>query len=167
MNVESGTPEPWELKDLRKTCASWYVAHVPESSVEILGHSVGGITYPHYAHRAPLAFRAIMTLPQPTAFAALALASLAAYARARAAASGVEAAVGLPPAMARCIALGVAPLALGIGGKQLVWMTLAYAAASAVTLVWRVVHVVRAGPAGAARKRDTLPGRATVLRKGL
>jgi hypothetical protein len=37
----------------------------------LLGHSVGGITYRHYAHRAPLAFRAIMTLPQPTAFSAL------------------------------------------------------------------------------------------------
>jgi hypothetical protein len=52
--------------------ATYYDTHVPESSVEILGHSVGGITYRHYAHRAPLAFRAIMTLPQPTAFAALA-----------------------------------------------------------------------------------------------
>jgi hypothetical protein len=60
------------LKDLRKTCATYYDAHVPESSVEILGHSVGGITYRHHAHRAPLAFKAIMTLPQPTAFAALA-----------------------------------------------------------------------------------------------
>jgi hypothetical protein len=45
--------------------------HLPESSVEILGHSVGGITYRHYAHRAPLAFKAIMTIPQPTAFSAL------------------------------------------------------------------------------------------------
>src|SRR6187455_280258 len=58
-------------KDLRKTCATYYDEHVPESSVEILGHSVGGITYRHYAHRAPLAYRAIMTLPQPTAFSAL------------------------------------------------------------------------------------------------
>jgi len=40
-------------------------------SVEILDHSVGGITYRHYAHRAPLAFRAIMTLPQPSAFSAI------------------------------------------------------------------------------------------------
>jgi triacylglycerol esterase/lipase EstA (alpha/beta hydrolase family) len=71
-NIETGRAEPWELKDLRKTCATYYDAHVPESSVEILGHSVGGITYRHYAHRAPLAFKAIMTLPQPTAFAALA-----------------------------------------------------------------------------------------------
>jgi hypothetical protein len=48
-NVETGKPEPWELKDLRKTCATYYDAHVPESSVEIHGHSVGGITYRHYA----------------------------------------------------------------------------------------------------------------------
>jgi integrase len=70
-NVETGVDETWELKDLRKTCATYYDEHLPESSVEILGHSVGGITYRHYAHRAPLAFKAIMTLPQPTAFSAL------------------------------------------------------------------------------------------------
>jgi integrase len=70
-DVETGVDEPWELKDLRKTCATYYDEHVPESSVEILGHSVGGVTYRHYAHRAPLAFKAIMTLPQPTAFSAL------------------------------------------------------------------------------------------------
>jgi triacylglycerol esterase/lipase EstA (alpha/beta hydrolase family) len=71
-SVETGEQCPWVLKDLRKTCATYYDEHVPESSVEILGHSVGGITYRHYAHRAPLAFRAIMTLPQPSAFTALA-----------------------------------------------------------------------------------------------
>ena len=27
---------------------------MPESSIEILGHSVGGVTYRHYAHRDPL-----------------------------------------------------------------------------------------------------------------
>jgi integrase len=70
-NSETGNDELWQLKDLRKTCATYYDAHVPESSIEILGHSVGGITYRHYAHRAPLAFKAIMTLPQPTAFSAL------------------------------------------------------------------------------------------------
>jgi hypothetical protein len=72
LNFESGEEEPWVLKDLRKTCATYYDEHVPESSIEILGHSVGGITYRHYAHRAPLAFKAIMTLPQPRAFSALA-----------------------------------------------------------------------------------------------
>ncbi len=70
-NLETGEEEPWVLKDLRKTCATYYDEHVPESSIEILGHSVGGITYRHYAHRAPLAFKAIMTLPQPSAFSAL------------------------------------------------------------------------------------------------
>ena len=70
-NAETANAESWELKDLRKTCATYYDQHVPESSIEILGHSVGGITYRHYAHRAPLAFKAIMTLPQPTAFSAL------------------------------------------------------------------------------------------------
>jgi len=68
---ETGKEESWKLKDLRKTCATYYDEHVPESSVEILGHAVGGITYRHYAHRAPLAFRAIMTLPQPSAFRSL------------------------------------------------------------------------------------------------
>jgi hypothetical protein len=71
LDIERGQEEPWDLKDLRKTCATYYDEHVPESSVEILGHSVGGITYRHYAHRAPLAFRAIMTLPQPSAFSAI------------------------------------------------------------------------------------------------
>jgi hypothetical protein len=44
------------------------VEHVPESSIEILGHSGGGITDRQNAHRVPLAFWAIMILPQPTAF---------------------------------------------------------------------------------------------------
>ena len=57
-DLETGDDAPWVLKDLRKTCATYYDAHVPESSIEILGHSIGGITYRHYAHRAPLAFKA-------------------------------------------------------------------------------------------------------------
>ncbi len=71
-NIETGEVRPWVLKDFRKTCATFYDEHIPESSVEILGHSAGGVTYRHYAHRAPLAFKAIMTIPQPSAFAALA-----------------------------------------------------------------------------------------------
>lgn len=70
-SIDSGEDQPWRLKDLRKTCATYYDEHIPESSVEILGHSAGGITYRHYAHRAPLAFKAIMSLPQPTAFQTL------------------------------------------------------------------------------------------------
>ncbi|MFK7820291.1 MAG: tyrosine-type recombinase/integrase [Planctomycetaceae bacterium] len=71
VNVETGNETKWNLKDLRKTCATHYDAHMPESSIEILGHSVGGVTYRHYAHRDPLAFKAIMTIPQPTAFLSL------------------------------------------------------------------------------------------------
>ncbi|HBE68485.1 MAG TPA: hypothetical protein DDW52_10095 [Planctomycetaceae bacterium] len=67
-DVETGETKAWGIKDLRKTCATYYDEHMPESSIEILGHSVGGVTCRHYAHRDPLAFRAIMTLPQPTAF---------------------------------------------------------------------------------------------------
>ena len=70
-DVETGEEKPWLIKDLRKTCATFYDEHMPESSIEILGHSVGGVTYRHYAHRDPLAFKAIMSLPQPTAFNAL------------------------------------------------------------------------------------------------
>ena len=70
-DVETGQEKPWLLKDLRKTCATYYDAHLPESSIEILGHSIGGVTYRHYAHRDPLAFKAIMTIPQPSAFTAL------------------------------------------------------------------------------------------------
>lgn len=58
--IESGEESPRVLKDLRQTCATSYDEHVPESSVEILGHAPGGITYRHYAHRAPLAFQAIL-----------------------------------------------------------------------------------------------------------
>ena len=53
-DVETGEDKLWVLKDLRKTCATYYDAHMPESSIEILGHSVGGVTYRHYAHREPL-----------------------------------------------------------------------------------------------------------------
>ena len=70
-NVETSANEFWVLKDLRKTCATYYDEHVPESSIELLGHSVGGITYRHYTHRAPLAFKAVLTIPRPTAFSAL------------------------------------------------------------------------------------------------
>jgi hypothetical protein len=71
-DIESGDERAWVLKDLRKTCATYYDERVPESSVEILGQSAGGITDRHYAHRDPLAFRAILSLPQPSSFKTLA-----------------------------------------------------------------------------------------------
>ncbi|MCE3016459.1 MAG: hypothetical protein ACK56W_15495 [Pirellula sp.] len=70
-DVETGAEQAWPLKDLRKTCATYYDLHVPESAIEILGHSVQGITYRHYAGRDPFAYRAITTLPQPSAFLSL------------------------------------------------------------------------------------------------
>ena len=42
---------------------------MPESSIDILGLSVGGVTYRHYAHRDPLAFTAIMSLDDVSATA--------------------------------------------------------------------------------------------------
>ena len=42
-DVETGKEEPWELKDLRKTCATYRDEHVPESSVETPGHSEGSV----------------------------------------------------------------------------------------------------------------------------
>jgi hypothetical protein len=47
LGIETGQQVPWHLKDLRKTCATYYDEHIPESSIEILGHAVGGITYRH------------------------------------------------------------------------------------------------------------------------
>jgi len=40
--------------------------------IAVLPVRTDGVTYRHYAHRAPLAFRAILSLPQPTAFTTLA-----------------------------------------------------------------------------------------------
>jgi CDP-diacylglycerol--glycerol-3-phosphate 3-phosphatidyltransferase/CDP-diacylglycerol--inositol 3-phosphatidyltransferase len=103
-----------------------------------------------------------VTLAVMIVIAALALVLLAAYARARAEGLGVEARGGIPPLGARVVLLGVAPLVLGSGvrGELLLWMTLAFAVASAVTLVIRVIHVARVAAPGAARaprQRDTLP----------
>ena len=59
-DVGTGREEPWELKDLRKTCATYHDEHVPESSVEILGHSIGEMTYRRENRRFP---RRVPTLP--------------------------------------------------------------------------------------------------------
>ena len=45
--------------------------HVAKSSIKILGHWASEITHQHYAHRDPLALKANLTIPQPTAFSAL------------------------------------------------------------------------------------------------
>ena len=71
-SADIGRSQPCVLKDLRKTCPTYYDEHLPESVVEMLRHAIVGTTYRHHAHRAPLEFRAIMTLPQPSEFTALA-----------------------------------------------------------------------------------------------
>ena len=71
LDIETGEAEPWELKDLRKTCTTYHDEHVPESWWRSWGIRSAGSLYRYYAHRSPLAFRAIMTLPQPSAFSAI------------------------------------------------------------------------------------------------
>jgi hypothetical protein len=61
LRAQGPSEDVWHV--LRQAC--------PESSIEILGHLVDGISYRHHANRAPLAFKAIMTIPQPPAFSAL------------------------------------------------------------------------------------------------
>jgi hypothetical protein len=57
----------WAFRDVwpRERAAGW------PSQIEGLRHPPTQIL--PYAHRAPLAFKAIMTIPQPTAFSALLL----------------------------------------------------------------------------------------------
>lgn len=39
-DVVTGKERAWMLKDRRKSCATYYDEHIPESSIEILGHAV-------------------------------------------------------------------------------------------------------------------------------
>jgi len=99
-----------------------------------------------------------VTLAVMIAITALALAVLAAYARARAEGLGIEARAGIPPVVAQVALLGVVPLVLG--ADMLIWMTLAFAVASAITLLFRIIAVARTAAPGAVRetrKRNTLP----------
>lgn len=52
LDVETGKEELWELKNLRKASTTYDDERVPESSIEILGQSVGGITDRQNDHRA-------------------------------------------------------------------------------------------------------------------
>ncbi len=106
-----------------------------------------------------------VTLAVMIAITALALVLLAAYARARAEGLGVEVRAGIPPVIAQVVLLGVAPLVLG--PDALIWMTLAFAVASAVTLLFRVVAVARITTGGSEREtrnRTTLPSTRHVSR---
>lgn len=72
VEIETVDETQWLLKELPKACAMYYDEHMLESSVEFLEHSVKGMTYRHYAHRDPLAFKDLMTIPLPSSFRGLA-----------------------------------------------------------------------------------------------
>jgi CDP-diacylglycerol--glycerol-3-phosphate 3-phosphatidyltransferase len=105
------------------------------------------------------------------AMAALAASMLVSYTRARAEGLGLECKVGIAARAERILLLG-APSWLfgpGPGGALLFWIVAVLALATTVTVVQRVAHVARSTrgmPDRAPPPRDTLPGRATVLRKG-
>ncbi len=67
-DVDAERVTRWELKDLRKTCATAHNANRPGSAMYVLGHSSGTITDQHYANALPLVLEAVRTLPQPAAF---------------------------------------------------------------------------------------------------
>lgn len=104
--------------------------------------------------------------------AALAASLLVSYTRARAEALGLEAKVGIAQRAERFVLLGVPTLFFGAGvhGALLFWIIVVLAAATSVTVAQRMTHVARTAgdlrPAGAGRRRDTVPGPAAALRKG-
>lgn len=106
------------------------------------------------------------------ATAALAASLLVSYTRARAEGLGLECKVGIAARAERILFLGVPTLFFGAGrnGWLLFWIVVVLALATTITVVQRVVHVARitreASGEATARKRDTLPGHASVLRKG-
>jgi CDP-diacylglycerol--glycerol-3-phosphate 3-phosphatidyltransferase len=108
--------------------------------------------------------------------AALGGSLLVSYTRARAESLDIECNTGIATRAERILLLGAPALVFGPGnrGTLLMWIVVALALATAITVVQRVVHVARAtsprGPGAprAARTRDTLPGHAPALqsRKG-
>jgi hypothetical protein len=68
LDVETGEPTPWVLKDLRKTCATAHNASMPGTAQYVLGHSTGVITDIHYASVLPMLLKCFAALPQPRAF---------------------------------------------------------------------------------------------------
>jgi CDP-diacylglycerol--glycerol-3-phosphate 3-phosphatidyltransferase len=96
---------------------------------------------------------------------------LVSYTRARAEALGLECRVGIAARAERLLLLGAPPLFFGAGpnGALLLWIVVALAIATTITVVQRVVHVARIAdraPGAVVKKRDTLPGHAAAMRKG-
>jgi phosphatidylinositol phosphate synthase len=105
------------------------------------------------------------------AIAALAASLMVSYTRARAEGLGLECKVGIAQRAERFLLLGAPTVVFGAGhnGLLLLWIVGILALITAITVVQRVVYVARiAGTAPKtrpSRRRDTLPGHAT-LRKG-
>jgi phosphatidylinositol phosphate synthase len=112
-----------------------------------------------------------VTLGVMLAITALSASLLVSYTRARAEGLGLECKVGIAQRAERFVLLGVPTLLFGAGGHGilLLWIVAILALITVVTVVQRVVYVARiAGSAPKtrpSRRRDTLPGHAT-LRKG-
>lgn len=109
------------------------------------------------------------TVAVMAAIGALAASLVASYTSARAGALGLEAGGGSRAPAARIILIGLPALLFGPGpnGSLLFWMLALFALVAAATAAHRVVYVARSAghstsPAG---RRDTLPGRATVLNR--
>lgn len=105
------------------------------------------------------------------AIAALAASLLVSYTRARAEGLGLDCRVGIAARAERIVVLGAPTVLFGAGrdGRLLLWIVAVLALATTITVIQRIVHVARltgvAVREPAARRRDTLPGRAPV-RKG-
>jgi CDP-diacylglycerol--glycerol-3-phosphate 3-phosphatidyltransferase len=100
---------------------------------------------------------------------ALAASLLVSYTRARAEGLGLAVKVGIAQRAERVLLLGVPSLVFGPGnrGALLFWIVVAVAAATAVTVVQRVVYVARVtgalAPRPARRRREALPGGAAAF----
>lgn len=112
-----------------------------------------------------------VTLGVMLAISALAASLLVSYTRARAEGLGVECKVGIAARAERFLVLGAPTLLFSSGrdGRLLLWIVAVLALVTAITVVQRVVHVARATRRpveSAPRRRETLPGHAS-LRKGI
>ena len=96
----------------------------------------------------------------------LATSVLAAYARQRAEGLGLETPAGGGRAD-RLVVLGIVPLGFGAGpeGRWLLWLVAAVAVLGAISLLARLVSARPLDHAPGLRRRDTLAGRGSILKK--
>lgn len=68
IDIETGAEIPWVIKDLRKTCGTHHQNNIPGSAKLILAHTDSDITTKHYADTSGAVMKALLSLPQPSAF---------------------------------------------------------------------------------------------------